>query len=185
MTALCIDLFEMLLTWLGIGVFITPVVVPCITLIFWIWYKILDIPFVSNPKNFANLAITSLFELIPGLDAIPLISFGWTIGAIIMVIMVRAEDKGGMLGTISSTANSMMRQRYKARPDLYRSAEIARQNRDILAFKQGDIENEAVINNPEFSKEQYKTGIGMAGDVITKNINSQSRRQFLGMKESE
>ena len=99
--------------------------------------------------------------------------------------MVRAEDKGGMLGTISSTANSMIKQRYKARPDLYRSAEIARQNRDILAFKQGDIENEAVINNPEFLKEQYKRGIGMAGDVITKNINSQSRRQFLDMKESE
>lgn len=109
--ALCIDLFEMLLTWLGIGVFITPVIVPCVTLIFWIWYKFLDIPFVSSPKNFANLTITSLFELIPGLDAIPLISFGWTVGAIIMVIMVRAEDKGGILGEISNMATSVASQK--------------------------------------------------------------------------
>lgn len=109
--ALCIDLFEMLLTWLGIGFFITPVIVPCVTLIFWIWYKILDVPFVSSPKNFANLTITSLFELIPGLDAIPLISFGWTVGAIIMVIMVRAEDKGGILGEISNMATSVASQK--------------------------------------------------------------------------
>ena len=111
MFALCVDLFEMLLTWLGIGVFITPIMVPCVTLIFWIWYKFLDIPFVSSPKKFANLTITSLFELVPGLDAIPLISFGWTISAIIMVITVRAEDKGGVLGQISNTALGVVNQK--------------------------------------------------------------------------
>lgn len=104
--AVSIDLFEMLLTWLGIGVIITPVIVPCVTLIFWIWYKLLDIPFVSSPKNFANITTTSLFELIPGLDAIPFISFGWTIGTIIMIITVRSEDKGGALGQISKIATT-------------------------------------------------------------------------------
>ncbi len=114
--ALCIDLFEMLLTWLGIGVVITPIIVPCVTLIFWIWYKLLDVPFVSNPKNFANLAITSLFELIPGLDALPLVSFGWTIGAIILVFTVRAEDSGGKLGQISKIATGTMSQQFTRVP---------------------------------------------------------------------
>lgn len=185
LVALFIDLFETLTTWLGIGIVFSPIISVCATVLFWIWYKILYVPFIASPKKFATLAITSFVEIIPGLDAIPLLSFGWTIGAIIMVIMVRAEDSGGMLGTLAGTSMGMMKQRYSARPDLYRNTETAMQNKDILAFKQGDIENEALRRNPQFSKEQYQKGIGMAGDVVTKNTNSLSRRQFLGLNKAK
>lgn len=180
--ALFLDLFEMVTTWLGIGIVMGVVIAPCATLGFWIWYKFLDVPFIASPKKFATLAITSFIEIIPAFDAIPLASFGWTIGAIILVTMVRAEDKGGILGNLAGTSMGMMGQRYGARPDLYKTPEIARENREILAFKKGDVEHEALRRNPQFSKEQYARGIGMASDIATKKITDpQSRREFLGL----
>ncbi len=100
--ALFIDLFEMVTTWLGIGIVMSVIIAPCATLMFWIWYKILDVPFLASPKKFATLAITSFVEIIPALDAIPILSWGWTIGAIILVVMVRAEDKGGIIGQVAN-----------------------------------------------------------------------------------
>lgn len=94
--AFSVDCFEMLLEWLGIGIFgFSSLLSMCAALTFWIWYKILGVSFSVSPKKFATQGLTSFLEIVPGLDAIG--GFIWTIGTIMMVTMVRAEDKGGLL----------------------------------------------------------------------------------------
>jgi hypothetical protein len=47
--------------------------------------------------------------MIPGLDATIILSFGWTIGIIILVLMTRAEDKGGTLGKLANAAQGKIK----------------------------------------------------------------------------
>lgn len=101
-TALTIDLLEFLLEWLGIGLVLSPIISVGAAFLFWLWFKLLDVSFVGSPKKFATQAVTSLAEVIPGLDAIG--GFIWTIGTLVMVIIVRAEDKGGIIGKAASVA---------------------------------------------------------------------------------
>ena len=146
--AFFIDLIEMVTTWLGIGIVMGVVIAPCATLMFWIWYKILDVPFLASPKKFATLAITSFVEIIPALDAIPILSWGWTIGAIILVAMVRAEDKDGIIGTLAGTSMGMMGQRYEARPDLYKTPQIATR-REFLGLHKKQVRNTQGVVPPQ------------------------------------
>lgn len=184
--AFFLDLFEMVTTWLGIGIVMSIIIAPCATLMFWIWYKILGVPFLASPKKFATLAITSFVEIIPAFDAIPILSWGWTIGAIILVVMVRAEDSGGILGTLAGTGMGMMQARYKNFKSAYDDPEKAKELRKYLSFKKEDVVEAAHKRNPQFSKEQYGRGIGMAGDIATKKISDpQTRRQFLGLGGSD
>jgi len=96
-TAISIDLFEMLLEWLGIGIFgLSTLLSVCATIIFWVWFKILGVSFGASPKKFATMMATSILEIIPGLDSLG--GFIWTIGIIALVIITRSEDKGGLIG---------------------------------------------------------------------------------------
>jgi hypothetical protein len=106
--AISIDLIEMLLEWLGIGILgISTLLSVGTAVIFWIWFKMLGVSFATSPKRFATMALTSVAEIIPGLDAIG--GFLWTIGIILLVVMTRSEDKGGVLGKVANTATSAMK----------------------------------------------------------------------------
>jgi hypothetical protein len=51
------------------------------------------------------MAITFLGEIIPGFDAIPFLSFLWTIGIITTIAITRAEDgKGGIMSKAINVA---------------------------------------------------------------------------------
>ena len=105
--AFSIDCFEMLLEWLGIGVFgLSTLLSVCATVIFWIWFMMLGVSFTS-PKKLTTSVTTAGLEIIPGLDA--LFGFIWTAGIIILVLMTRAEDKGGVLGKIASAAQGKIK----------------------------------------------------------------------------
>jgi hypothetical protein len=91
-TALCVDLIELLGGYISfelIGTFAGFIA----SFVFWVWFLILGVPYSSNTKRFAMALITNVGEVIPGLDAIPF-WFLWTAGMIIIVGMVRMEDKG-------------------------------------------------------------------------------------------
>lgn len=99
--AICVDLAEVAITWLGfvvVGGILSSVLSTIAGFVFWVWFLILGVPALSNPKQFAVRAITFVGELIPFFDAIPLLSFLWTIGTIVVVVMIRSEDKGNLLG---------------------------------------------------------------------------------------
>ena len=100
--AFTIDLIEMLLEWLGIGLVMTFAIAPAVTFLFWLLFKLQDVPFIASPKRFFTLAATSLAEIIPALDAVG--GFFWTAGTIIIVIMVWLEDKGGIIGKAAGAA---------------------------------------------------------------------------------
>lgn len=105
--AFCLDLTEMVLEWLAIGVFgFSTLLSICGTVIFWIWFKMLDVDFGASPKKFITMASSSTLGSIPGLHSIG--GFAWTVGTIVIITMTRAEDKGGTLGKMASVASSTM-----------------------------------------------------------------------------
>jgi len=61
--------------------------------VFWVWFLILGVPYSSNTKKFGVSIVMNIAEVIPGFDAIPFWFF-WTLGMVIIVGMVRMEDKG-------------------------------------------------------------------------------------------
>lgn len=181
------DLAELVLEWLGIGLAVNIVTTPAYALIFWIWYKLLDIPFIASPKKFFTLTVTCLAELVPGLDAMG--GFLWTAGAIIMVIMVRAEDKGGMIGNLSGASMGLMAARYKTyKGDFNRmtaggmGTKQARVLKSNMAISKGELATAAAKRNPRFSQEQYERGADMAFGLINEKLGPQTRREFLGLE---
>lgn len=98
--AFCLDLFEMLLEWLGIGILgLSSLISVCASLAFWIWFKMHNIPFSGKPKNVTRFGLTSVLEIIPGLDAI--FGFVWTVGIFALVGSVMEEDgQSGIIVTI-------------------------------------------------------------------------------------
>lgn len=103
--AVCVDLAELAVTWLGlvvIGGVLSSVISVLAGFVFWIWFLLLGVPVLSSPKHFAVRSVTFVGEIMPFFDAIPLVSFLWTIGTITTVLMIRSEDKGGI---ISKAAN--------------------------------------------------------------------------------
>lgn len=169
--AFTIDLVEMLLEWLGIGLVMTFAIAPAVTFLFWLWYKLLSVPFVASPKKFATLAITCLVEIIPGLDALVITSFGWTIGAIIMVVMVRLEDKGGIIGTLSGSAMGIMQKRYATyKGDFDRMGQLNQKQQNVLrrnmAISKNELVSEAGRRNFRFSQDQYTRATEVAADKL-------------------
>lgn len=91
LTAFCVDLFEMLLEWLAIGLFgLSTLISICATIAFWIFFKMRGIPFSGKPKNIARFGATAFLEMIPGLDAI--FGFVWTVGIFALVGSTMEED---------------------------------------------------------------------------------------------
>ncbi|MEK7669538.1 MAG: hypothetical protein AAB350_03060 [Patescibacteria group bacterium] len=99
-TAFCVDLFEMILEWLGIGILgLSTLISVCATAAFWIWFKTHSVHFSGKPKNMARFGTTSFLEMIPGLDAI--FGFVWTVGIFALVASTMEEDgQGGIIVTI-------------------------------------------------------------------------------------
>lgn len=98
--AIATDLTEFIITWLGlvkIGGLLSTIVSAVAGFILWIWWLILGVPAISNPKQFIVRFSTFVIEIIPFLDAIPFISWAWTIGTIVTIVMTRSEDKGGII----------------------------------------------------------------------------------------
>lgn len=110
--AFCVDLSEFVITWLGfvkIGGILTMVVSAIAQFIFWLWYLLLGVPAISNPKQFATRLGTFLVEIIPFFDALPLLSWGWTFGTIATIIITRSEDKGGIISKAASAAEGNLK----------------------------------------------------------------------------
>jgi hypothetical protein len=107
MVAVTIDLIQALLTLVAIGLVLSPLITIGATVLFWIWFKILGISFVSNPKRLVTFAAESIGELIPAIDALPL----WTIGTLGTILITRSEDKGGLLGKAASLASPVLNQK--------------------------------------------------------------------------
>jgi hypothetical protein len=99
-TAFGIDLFEMILEWLAIGIFgVSTLISICATTFFWIWFKRYGIRFTGKPKNMARFGITAFLEMIPGLDAV--FGFIWTVGIFTLVASTMEEDgQSGIIVTI-------------------------------------------------------------------------------------
>ncbi|MEK7120914.1 MAG: hypothetical protein AAB840_02380 [Patescibacteria group bacterium] len=92
--ALSVDLVEFVSEWLGIGLILSPLISIYAGLTFWFWLNLKGVNFIGSPKRFITGSVTFLAEIIPGLDAIG--GFLWTVGMIILVIIVRAEDETGL-----------------------------------------------------------------------------------------
>lgn len=103
--AFFVDCLEILLEWVGVGLLgLSSLISVSTGFGFWVWFKLLGIEFIASPKKFATMLATYVLEIIPGLDATIILSFGWTIGIIALVLITRAEDKGGLLGKAASVA---------------------------------------------------------------------------------
>lgn len=92
--ALATDVVELVSEWLGIGLVISPLVAIFIGMTFWFWFNLKGVNFIGSTKKFITSTVTFIAEVIPGFDAIG--GFFWTIGIVIMVIIVRLEDQTGV-----------------------------------------------------------------------------------------
>lgn len=104
LAAFTIDILEMLFDWALIGWVLNPVMAVAVTFLFWIVFQMLGVSYTANTKRFAVMTIQSLGEMLPGLDTLPILSFLWTFGMILTVVMVRMEDRGekpSVLGAMS------------------------------------------------------------------------------------
>jgi len=92
--ALCVDAAQAILTALAIGAVLGPIITAVAWFGFWVWFMILGVSFVSNPKKLATMGTAGILEVVPVLGALP----AFTAGIAITVFMTMAEDKGGIIG---------------------------------------------------------------------------------------
>lgn len=180
------DAAEFVLEWLGLGLAINIVTTPAYTFLFWLWFKLLDVPFIASPKKFFTFAATCLAETIPALDAIG--GFFWTIGTLIIVIMVRMEDKGGVLGELSGAAMGVMQKKYGSYKNVLSNPEKVAELRrglgkNVFSISKEDIVSEAQRRNPRFSAEQYGRGVDALRGTADRTLGPQSRRKFVGLED--
>lgn len=191
--ALSIDVAELVLEWLGIGILgLSTLLSVCATVAFWVWFKILEVPFIASPKKFFTLALTCLAEIIPGLDAIG--GFFWTAGTIILVLMVRAEDKGGVVGKISSAASSVAAARYSAnKSQINRISNLNREQlrqearllRPKMNISKQELAKEASGSDNNRDLELYGQAINRLGYAADKNLDKlKSSNNVLNLKEN-
>lgn len=96
-TALFFDVIELTTTWAGIGILGSYVTWIFGNLTFWTWFTTIHVPIgFSSPKKLLAAIVANVIEIIPALDAIPLLGMGWTIGVILIVVLTRLEDKTGI-----------------------------------------------------------------------------------------
>lgn len=157
-TALCIDLAEFGITWIGIlvvGSVLSELLSIMAWVLFWIWFLVLGVSMSANTKRFAVSIITVIVEIIPGFDAIPLLSYAWTVGMITTVGMVRMEDRGEeptILGGILEffTYGSFFTPTFVVRRAQNLVGKIEKPLREVFAAKKinqnlGEIKNELKI----------------------------------------
>lgn len=96
-SALLVDLAEMIITWLGlvvVGGLITSIISTVAAVLFGVWFSILNVNQSSNTKVFFTGLVTVLIEILPFIDLAPILAFAWSGGMIITVGLVRMEDRG-------------------------------------------------------------------------------------------
>ncbi|HEY4515963.1 MAG TPA: hypothetical protein VJH67_02120 [Candidatus Paceibacterota bacterium] len=100
-----IDLIQALLTLVAIGIVISPIISVGATFLFWLWLTILGVPFGTSPKRLAIMATQAVAELFPAIDALPIL----TTGTILLVLITRSEDRGGIIGKVASKAQGTLK----------------------------------------------------------------------------
>lgn len=100
LTALSIDGFQAVLNFLLVGEVFSTVISVGADMLFIVWFWSLGLGFVKNPRTFAAMGIQEIIGLIPIANTLPEL----TLGILAIVLMTRAEDKGGALGKLASTA---------------------------------------------------------------------------------
>lgn len=90
----CVDAAQALLTAVAIGAVLGPVISAVAWFGFWVWFMILGVSFVSNPKKLLAMGSAGIVEIIPVFGALP----AFTAGIAATVFITMAEDKGGIIG---------------------------------------------------------------------------------------
>ncbi len=108
---------ERIKTWMAVLLFVVALFVDITNIVpvighvivavayfaFWIWFKFLDVSFVKNPKNLGALGIGALIEMIASF--LP----GFTASIVTVILITRAEDKGGIIGKAASMAQGKIK----------------------------------------------------------------------------
>jgi hypothetical protein len=100
--ALLIDAIQALLTFMVIGAVLSPIISVGAAFLFWLWYQILGVSYIKNPKRLTTFGVQSLIEIIPAIDIFPAL----TLGNIITVLITRSEDKGGIISKVASVGRA-------------------------------------------------------------------------------
>ena len=100
--AFLIDGIQALFTLLVIGVVLNPVISVGADFLFWLWFQLLGISTISNPKKFFVMLAQAIGESISGVDALPLL----TAGVIGIILLTWAEDSGGIIGKVANVAET-------------------------------------------------------------------------------
>lgn len=90
--ALSVDGFQAILTAVGIGLVLGPIISVIAYFSFWIFFMMLGVSFVKSPKKLGVVGGTAIIETL--LSFLP----GMTAGVAALVFMTWAEDKGGIIG---------------------------------------------------------------------------------------
>ncbi|MFA6269664.1 MAG: hypothetical protein WC657_00425 [Candidatus Paceibacterota bacterium] len=191
--AVMVDLSELVITWLGlvvVGGLISTVISAIAGFIFWIWYMLLGVKALSSPKNFAVRIITFVGELIPFLDAIPFLSFLWTIGTIITVLMIRAEDKGGVLGKAVGIAQTKLQyggfdKQVGNMERLGDSKSHISGNTNTLDLKNKNIQNSQQSPNNKQQEQKQKRSANSDREINTLRSDIARYQQEMQQKEVE
>ncbi len=91
----CYNIPQIILEWMLVGLLFNWIITTYATLTTWFWLRLHDVSFI-NPTRLATLAITAAIDYFPGADASIILGFTWTIGTIILIAIVRAEDMTGI-----------------------------------------------------------------------------------------
>lgn len=87
--AFAIDILQGLLMLLFIGLFVNWLISVFAWLLFWLWFHIQGVDFFDKVLRFVVMAGASFLEILPFFNAIPT----WTFMVILMVLIVRHEDR--------------------------------------------------------------------------------------------
>ncbi len=103
--ALCVDVAQALLIILGIGLALGSIITIVAYFVFWIWFMILGVSFITNPKKLLTVGIGGAVEALPLFNFLP----AFTAMIATVVFMTKAEDKGGMIGKAASLAQGKIK----------------------------------------------------------------------------
>ena len=103
--ALSIDAFNALLNLLAIGEILSSVISPVASFAFVVWFWILGVSFIKNPKKLAAMSGQAIIGLIPVINTLPEL----TIGVIATILLTRSEDKGGLLSKATNITQGKIR----------------------------------------------------------------------------
>jgi hypothetical protein len=86
--------FLFAIPFLGAGIITTLIITPIEYILFWFLFKINGVGFLTRgaSKRLAAMVIPFIVELIPEINALPVV----TIGIIVTLVLVRIEDRSGV-----------------------------------------------------------------------------------------